>query len=493
MAADSGPDHNRAPRRRILFAGVVIFVIVGGIGAPLILVFTHGERELSEAVAEADRLDPGWRWQDLQARRPQIPDAENSARPLQLVGNLLPKNWPTWSNVHFADEKEYRAKVDFERATRNVVASFDEMISNQQFSTQQIAAMEGELKSAAAALKEARQLCDYPRGRFPHSKDAYNTSSVDYVSKLRTTCQLLHFDAAMNAQEGDVHAAITSCRASLNALASLRDEPVLISQLVRFAGRAMLSSTIERVLAQVEANDEDLRRLQAAIEEEERSHADLLCVRACRVEMDDYFTLRAAGKVQTKYDQLGHIPWHYKLPGWLQRCRAEYLKWHNAQVEMAKQPLHLQDWKKAPYDETVLTTASALIKVVEANQRTCAQLRSLAAGLAAERFRQAKGRWPKVLAELTPEYLAAVPADPYDGNPLRLVTRPDGLVIYSLGPDKIDQGGKLRREHDEQRIGLDGLDFGIQLWGVPARRQPPPPELTLKEFFHPVPPEAELP
>jgi hypothetical protein len=41
--------------------------------------------------------------------------------------------------------------------------------------------------------------------------------------------------------------------------------------------------------------------------------------------------------------------------------------------------------------------------------------------------------------------LAGVPADPYrdDGGPLRLATVPAGRVVYAIGPDGIDDSGRL--------------------------------------------------
>src|SRR5437868_140260 len=45
-----------------------------------------GEREVQELLAELDRTDPGWRFADIQARRPHIPDEQNSA--LQVLNVL---------------------------------------------------------------------------------------------------------------------------------------------------------------------------------------------------------------------------------------------------------------------------------------------------------------------------------------------------------------------------------------------------------------------
>jgi hypothetical protein len=68
-----------------------------------------------------------------------------------------------------------------------------------------------------------------------------------------------------------------------------------------------------------------------------------------------------------------------------------------------------------------------------------------AAGTAAERHRGAHQSWPARLEDLVPSQLSALPLDPYaPGRPLVLGRDPlrgEGRVIYSVGPDGIDQGG----------------------------------------------------
>src|SRR5206468_3978266 len=70
-----------------------------------------------------------------------------------------------------------------------------------------------------------------------------------------------------------------------------------------------------------------------------------------------------------------------------------------------------------------------------------AWLRAAAVALAVERFRQRQGRWPADLNELLPALLPRVPNDPFDGNPIRYRQLSDGVVIYSIGSDGLDNGG----------------------------------------------------
>lgn len=75
---------------------------------------------------------------------------------------------------------------------------------------------------------------------------------------------------------------------------------------------------------------------------------------------------------------------------------------------------------------------------------TCQQtrLRLLICKLAIRCYQLDHGRLPDALTDLVPKYLDTVPTDPYNGKPI--VYRPDsaGPMLYSVGPDRRDDGGK---------------------------------------------------
>jgi hypothetical protein len=83
-----------------------------------------------------------------------------------------------------------------------------------------------------------------------------------------------------------------------------------------------------------------------------------------------------------------------------------------------------------------------------------------------------EGQWPVSLAELAKGgWIAAVPLDPFDGQPLRYKRVPDGVLIYSVGLDGVDDGGVINRENPI----APGTDQGFRLWSPIFRRQAPLP------------------
>jgi hypothetical protein len=78
----------------------------------------------------------------------------------------------------------------------------------------------------------------------------------------------------------------------------------------------------------------------------------------------------------------------------------------------------------------------------ERHDLAAAHLRLLIAELALRAYRCEHGNGPGSLAQLLPKYLQHLPSDPFSSNPL--VYHPTGTnwVLYSLGPDRVDDGGK---------------------------------------------------
>ena len=102
---------------------------------------------------------------------------------------------------------------------------------------------------------------------------------------------------------------------------------------------------------------------------------------------------------------------------------------------------------KSPSPDMVEYTASnrrmeSLLPALIAREE--AQRRLLITAIALERYRGKHGVYPATLASLAPEFVKTVPVDFMDGKPLRYRLTDDGhFVLYSVGLDCVDDGGKL--------------------------------------------------
>ena len=73
---------------------------------------------------------------------------------------------------------------------------------------------------------------------------------------------------------------------------------------------------------------------------------------------------------------------------------------------------------------------------------------------------------PKAISALVPEYLPAVPIDPYSGQEIRYRRDGDRVATYSVGRNRKDDGGQKLGEGPSRR------------WGI-YREDEPPPDIGL--------------
>jgi hypothetical protein len=70
---------------------------------------------------------------------------------------------------------------------------------------------------------------------------------------------------------------------------------------------------------------------------------------------------------------------------------------------------------------------------------------AVVAAIALELYRRRHAALPASLSELTPALLPAVPVDRYDGKPLKYLVRDGTPVLYSVGTNRVDDGGRPPR------------------------------------------------
>jgi hypothetical protein len=465
------PEKTRGASRRWLFVAVLVLLPVLLLLGIYFYIGYLADRGLREAQAEADRLDPGWRLEDILAHRPVYADEDNSARQVYQIKGLIPKGWT--------------AKEEFNDL-------FTDLPKPHQLDATQLKALREEMAKAATAVAEARKLADMPHGRFPLQWSPDSISTILHSQDAREAAHLLQLDALLLTQEGDLDEALRSTHGILNAGRSVGDEPTLISALIRMAIWAVAVGSVERVLAQGEPSPAALADLQRQLEEEEKENLMLCGTRGERAGMEHLMANLQNGSVKMA-DVLGGGGMRVGLTGPdlvdgllvtyssanLKSQRTALLRFMTQIVEAAKLPPEEQ-WqrnKQLNADVTnhgllVRMLVPAVIKVTEANQRNLALLRCDIVALAAERYRRIHGDWPPSIQALVAEgLLQRVPTDPYDGAPLRYQVRDDRLVIYSLGRDMQDNGGKL----DGKSGWTEGTDVGFTLWNVTQRRLLPLP------------------
>jgi hypothetical protein len=504
MADTVKPPSPRRPRFWLRILLLFAFILAAPFGWFLIG-RVRVEWRLRSAWAEAERLDPGWRYDELEAKRGPLPDAENGAAPIFEAIAHFPKRGyePQWTQIPFApdiskDERESWG-WKFEHAL------FD-LPGNVALNVQQEKALVGEVKDWSAALEAARRLKNYRAARFHYTiKNGHRL--WEQASATRGIAELLHWDLLVHCHRQDWRAAVDSIQAACALGHMHAEEAVIVNQLLRHALYWTALTSSQRLVGQGEPPATLLSEIRQKLRLEVEHPHLIWIVRAARDDVEVMFQqLQSASLTDEEFAEImwasgqdqkqandgaaGGPATNGLFNQWRERASRDWKARHAELVEslnqwtfLAKLPIQEQfeAFKRrkavgpAELDRTVQN-------VVESSFRLHAQLRATDAGLAVECYRQKHGRWPERLDDLTPECCDAVPIDMYTGKPLQYRRHKDGVVVYSVGPDEKDNGGKLRREADEPYVPFpEGLDFGIMLWDVAKRRAPPRPPLPLPQ------------
>jgi hypothetical protein len=470
MGDSSGP----SGFRRVLSWCFWIFfiVVVGGTIIALVarsIFINQTDAAWEQAVAETEATDPEWRWEQLEAKRAKIPDEQNSALVMLRLrdSGLLKEQTSNQSKFDFEpDPASAAAEVGslpreplpmpdevFEEYIGTVLADLQPEVRLSPAVTRAVAR---ELSHERAAVTEALKLADMPNGRHPiKTTPDFISTLLPTIQYCRTVANLLALEATRLAEAGDGTGAMRAVRACLNVARSTGDEPMLIVVLVRIAIDTVAVQKLERVLGQGEAREAELASMQAALEAEAavpRLVSALRGERAGMIKLCDAIIRGDVNIATLNGGQAGGVGRTFgNVAGELlaRQGRPEMLRLYTQMIDITNKPT--RDWDtgfealEGPIKSGAVITRllmPAVMKVSQSEVRAQATLRTAAVALAAERFRLKLGKWPENIRALTATgFLNEVSADPYTGEPLMLKRRPSGIVIYSVGPDRLDNGG----------------------------------------------------
>jgi hypothetical protein len=286
---------------------------------------------------------------------------------------------------------------------------------------------------------------------------------LPHLARLKGSIQLVAAEALLNASRGESEKALATLRAAGAIADSLAEEPLLISQLVRIAGWAIVSKRCELILNGAVLSDDQLTTLQRLFSEAERpdtmarglggERASGLSIFMGSKDLIQLFG--GANSPPALKDRmraslyLGFL----RATGILQKDKAFYLDVMSTNIAAAEAPFperftlsqQASTAALSPPNRMCIFSMMLLPALGKSIQRDCdhtARIRTTQTAIAIERFRRAhNGNLPADLNELIPTYLPSIPRDPFDGQPLRFKRRATGYVVYSIGSDLHDDGG----------------------------------------------------
>jgi hypothetical protein len=303
------------------------------------------------------------------------------------------------------------------------------------------------------ALERLHAGATIEHSRYPIDLSAGFKTNVPNLSEIRECVYLLKLEAVLYAEKGDSKSAIRSIKSCFGIARSLATEPVTISQLVRSACQNLAATTIEYCVNRIKFTDEQLLELIESVQNSENI-SDMTCAFVGERCIGISF-FNAPGSVDP--DLIGGIPFRpilafYRAIGMSDSDAIIYLDLMEGYINSSQLPYHKRQAAVNAIDARIQKTSKAhvllhaimpaLARITTIDTRNIAQLRTARVGLAIEHYRLAAGKLPDKLSDLVPDYLDSVPRDPFDGNELQYKKLKIGFVVYSIGEDLIDDGGK---------------------------------------------------
>ena len=287
----------------------------------------------------------------------------------------------------------------------------------------------------AAGIEHCRYDCDYRQG-------------PPYGKEVKSCAYLLSAGTLVHAHAGDANAVVTCIKDGLRLANSLQNEPALVSHLMATACHALAIAGFERSLSLTRFTDRQLAELGDALAD----IAGTLDLTPALVG-ERCFMIEACRRPSLVSVRRG-IDVLIQLPGVRQRGLMDALDYMEDCLTAIQQPeaerqAAFQEAEKKVRELSILhpmikIMAPALNRVVVLDLRFRATLDRARAAVAIERYRLATGRLPDQLEGLVPKLLERVPSDPFDGQPLRYRRTDPGYILYSVGEDGHDDGGRER-------------------------------------------------
>lgn len=478
------PPVPRSPLR--IVAWVLLIIVLVSVAGPL-TVWGMGyfrwkmlERELTakgEKLSLADLVPPA------------VPDAENFyhdpvweelSRTPQMKGGerQLDRLNPPLENVEMNYLKEKYPEViwpaSYEKRSTVVLAAWNKRPENlTPKQTRHLAEFVVEVLAPSESLfQKLRELSDRPKARFPVQYELGAYMPLPHLTLLMTYGQMLGVRAKAEIALGEGDRALADILQTFALANRVKDEPLLISYLVR---AVMVGQGVEAIAEGLKVhawNDGPLRELQSALTNFDFGKAIPPVLRHERASLNttwamlrkssnvgdeirkvsgmqekpDAFLGRASSKVlflfTSYYDQ---ETYNRLMQVFIEEMEAAPTKGYPAKLAVERELTKLggTTWEKSKHLLTFLA-----LPAIFGTEIRCAEIQDrLAMGqiaCALERYWLKEGRYPDALYALAPDYLQSVPVDVVDLQPFKYQLRPtQEYLLYSVGIDHRDDGGEL--------------------------------------------------
>jgi hypothetical protein len=341
------------------------------------------------------------------------------------------------------------------------------------------------------ALEELRAASQRPYARIPlNYEDDFGSAGelLPWLAIMKGSAQFLELRSLAELQNNQSGLALADVKLLLRVTDCIREQPFLISHLVRMAMMAYVVQPIYEGLARHAWTDAQIAELEQALGREDFLADYQFAIHSEKAfAIDTFEKQRITREIKSVDDSSGtnriitiSLRWtpaayFYETELSVAQLDDRFLRslvdMTNRMVspkalDSAQADLRAQARHYSLYKIQALSTASAIANAVKKFTMVQAQVDLARVACALERYRLANGHYPAKLEELAPQFIGQMPHDVINGQPLHYRLREDGdFVVYSVGWNEKDNGGTVV-------LGKNGTvdrDNGDWVWQNPAK------------------------
>jgi hypothetical protein len=279
-----------------------------------------------------------------------------------------------------------------------------------------------------------------PKCRFALKLGPGNRLSQDLFSRFgrfRELARFLGANALFNASEGRMDKAAHFVDLEFRLADSLRDEPILMSQLVRIAMLSMTTKTLCNVLQYGPIDEGQARKLYDTLS---------------AIDLDGSITNALAGTraFELSFFEANSRAYHIRPLVYAQEL--DYLKRMDKVIKESNVPSRgapRLPTGRAPWNSISSVSADMIAQEYAKTRERGDVAKTYVAGsritLALIAYKDRVHRYPVTLNELRAKLGWKIPTDPFSGKDFPYRREGKGFLFYSIGPDLVDNGGQYSR------------------------------------------------
>jgi len=385
-----------------------------------------------------------------EAAPPSVPDDQNAAVLYEQAFQWLPQESERYAGerdpiaLFVSPDQEKRAKVSL-KSVEEILSRYGPLFT---------------LLEQAAAL---------PACRFPVNWEAGAGALFPHMAKIRSVARMLAAKAVVDAHHGDASKPLRDITLIFRICDHVSSEPILVSQLVRFASQAIALNALNRIAEVAPLSAADARRIYETLRKIDNArpftHAmegercmGLWLFNAVRRDpsmASQMLIAPGAGSPSAGGELFVRVLTTLGAP-LMNQDEVFYIKHMNAVVAASRLPF--KDARKR-YDAlahrvaalpwyaimTRIWSPGSSPRATEARDKAVARIALAQHAMALRVCQIETGQYPASLAELRAKVKWPLPADPFTGKDFVYRRAGTGYLLYSIGPNMKDEAGKDQR------------------------------------------------